>query len=173
MKSEPIITVEQIAERYRDEMRFRARRILMSDSDAEDAVQETLLTVLNAPHILSGIERLGGWLITLVTRRSIDIIRRDSLRKAKESKIDDADMPTDVPDPSALLDRNEAASALSEAISSLPEDLKSAFVLNTLEGMTFEEISKKTNIPVGTLTARKKKAQDRIRAALLKKGALI
>ena len=171
MESELLITAERILEDYGDEMRARARRILMSASDAEDAVQETLLTILSAPHMLRGIDHLGGWLFTLVTRRSIDIIRRDSRRKAREAEADaDGQGTEDVPSPGELLDRDEAAIALTEAVEALPEKLKQPFVLNALEGMTFEEMSRCTGIPMGTLLSRKKKAQDRIRIALRKQG---
>ncbi len=169
MQAELALTIEQIAENYGAEMRSRARRILMSDSDAEDAVQETLMTILRSPHMLGTIETLGAWLITLVTRRSIDIIRRESVRKRKEKAEEPADEPH-VPDPGALMDRDEAASAVSAALGRLPEKLKQPFIWNALDGMTFEEMSKKTGIPMGTLMARKKKAQDRIRAQLKKQG---
>lgn len=169
MDTELLISVEQIAESYGNEMRARARRILQSHSDAEDAVQETLLTILSAPHMLGGIERLGGWLVTLVTRRSIDMIRRETVRRSKEGALDGDDSEF-VPDPGALLDRDEAAAALSEALRKLPSDLREPFVLNAVEGMTFEAMSKKLGIPMGTLMARKKKAQDKIRAALVKQG---
>jgi RNA polymerase sigma-70 factor (ECF subfamily) len=169
MDSELLISVEQIADSYGKEMRARARRILMSDSDAEDAVQETLLNLLSAPHMLGGIERIGAWLVTLVTRRSIDIIRRESMRRGKESAVEAEDLEA-VPDPDALLDRDEAARMLTAALRRLPDTLREPFVQNALEGMTFEEMSRKTGIPMGTLMARKKKAQDRIRAEMRRKG---
>jgi RNA polymerase sigma factor (sigma-70 family) len=169
MQGELLLTIEHIAENYGTEMRSRARRILLSDSDAEDAVQETLMTILRSPHMLGTIESLGAWLITLVTRRSIDIIRKESVRKRKETAEDAVGEPL-APDPASLMDRDEAAHAVSAALGKLPEKLRQPFIWNALDGMTFEEMSAKTGIPMGTLMARKKKAQDRIRAALTKQG---
>ena len=57
-----------------------------------------------------------------------------------------------------------------EAVEALPEKLQQPFIWNALEGMSFEEMSRRTGIPMGTLLSRKKKAQDRIRAALRRQG---
>ena len=169
MDGKLIASVEDIAESYGSEMLARARRILMSDSDAEDAVQETLLTILSAPHVLGSIDRLSAWLVTLVKRRSIDIIRRESVRKRKEMENDIDDIDS-VPNPGEILDRDEAAAIISSVLRKLPEKYREPFVRNAVEGMTFEAMSKETGIPMGTLMARKKKAQDKIRAALIKRG---
>ena len=169
MERELFASVEDIAESYSRDMLARARRILMSDSDAEDAVQETLLTIMSAPHMLGGIERISAWLVTLVTRRSIDIVRRESVRRRKESAIDPDDVD-DPPNPGEMHDRDEAAAVISSVLRKLPEKYREPFVQNAVEGITFEEMSKQTGIPMGTLMARKKKAQDKIRAALVKRG---
>ncbi len=169
MEGKILLTVENIAERYGHEMRNRARRILMSDSDAEDAVQETLLTIINAPHMLSGIERIGAWLLTLVTRRSIDIIRKNSVRKLKEHAVIENEQKNH-PDPGTIMDRDEAAKIMHDAIQKLPEKYRIVFIKSALDGITFEEMSKDMCVPIGTLLARKKRAQDKLRAALRKKG---
>ncbi|MBW2263397.1 MAG: hypothetical protein JRG91_15640, partial [Deltaproteobacteria bacterium] len=56
--------IEEIfAGRYR-EMLARARGVLRSEADAEDAVQEAMLSLLAAPHVLTTVEQLGAWLFT-------------------------------------------------------------------------------------------------------------
>lgn len=169
MRQTTAISLEQIAETYRSEMTSRARRILSSDADAEDAVQETLLTILKSPHVLGGIERLGGWLLTLVTRRCIDIIRRETTRRNRESEVGLSDL-FETEDPSTFIDRDEVAVAVADAVRDLAPPLRDAFVMNALEMKTFKEMSESTGIPMGTLMARKKKAVTKIRKALSRLG---
>ncbi|MBW2261269.1 MAG: hypothetical protein JRG91_04780, partial [Deltaproteobacteria bacterium] len=60
--------------------------VLRSEADAEDAVQEAMLSLLAAPHVLTTVEQLGAWLFTVVRRRAVDIIRKDSTRRLREQE---------------------------------------------------------------------------------------
>jgi RNA polymerase sigma factor (sigma-70 family) len=161
---------EILAARY-DEMVGRARRLLGSEMDARDAVQEAVLSILSGPHLLGAVEQIGAWLYTLVYRRSVDIIRRESKRRQKEAESAILDL-FEGGDPEELMQRDELAGAVAKAVRELPEDLRSAFVLNGLEDMTFEEMSRQSGVPMGTLMARKKKAVDLIRNQLRQQGFL-
>ena len=63
-----------------------ARGLVRSEADAEDAVQDTMVAVLSAPHLLSVIENIGGWLYTLVQRRCVDILRGENVRRSGEPR---------------------------------------------------------------------------------------
>ncbi len=159
---------ELIAGRYR-ELLDRARRYLRSDEDAEDVVQDVVLSLMEAPHLLAGVERVSGWLFTLVYRRCVDVIRRSSRRSEKEQDDLTAELfesPFELPD--GLGD--ELARAVAEILETLPEEQRDAFVLNSLDGLTFAEISEQTGTPMGTLMARKKRAVDRMRVELAQRG---
>jgi RNA polymerase sigma factor (sigma-70 family) len=60
-------------EQQRDHLRAVAYRLLGSLSDAEDAVQDTWLRLTGAD--TSGVENLGGWLTTVVSRVSLNMLR--------------------------------------------------------------------------------------------------
>jgi len=155
---------------YGEEMKSRARRVMGSEADAEDAVQEVMLTLLDAPHLLSAVDRLGGWLLTLVRRRAIDLVRSDSRRKQREAVVEELFAGAD--DPAALMERDEVALAVAEAAEQLSDSQRAVFVAHALEGRTFKEISQETGVPMGTLMARKKKAVDSIRARLRRQGLI-
>ena len=87
MKNETTIAIADIFTEHGREMQARARRILGSDADAEDAVQEAMVSMLRSPHLLAGVERFGAWLFTLVKRRCVDIVRKDTRRKAREAEV--------------------------------------------------------------------------------------
>src|SRR3989442_14180390 len=71
-------------EAHRRRLRTVAYRMLGSQSEAEDAVQETWLRLSRTD--ASGVENLGGWLTTVVGRGCLDMLR--SRRSKREHPLD-------------------------------------------------------------------------------------
>jgi RNA polymerase sigma factor (sigma-70 family) len=161
----------EIFSTYGSELLGRARALVRSEMDAEDAVQEAMLAIVRAPHLLSVVEKTGAWLYTLVRRRCVDIIRRDSSRRRDEyeAALEDLFQGTDAHE---LMERKEFVQAVATAAGHLDEPLRFAFVENALEGKTFEQISQESGVPMGTLMARKKGAVELIRKQMRQRGLL-
>lgn len=157
---------------YGREMVRRARSVLGSEADAEDAVQEVVLALLEAPDLLATVDRVAGWLYTVVRRRSIDMARARSRRARREGEAGIVDVLGGVADPETKVRGEELAAAVARAIRELPETQREVFVANALDGVTFRELSDRTGTPIGTLLSRKKRATDRIRARLRSEGFL-
>jgi RNA polymerase sigma factor (sigma-70 family) len=157
-----------LAEHGREMLR-RARRALGSDADADDAVQEVMLSLVRAPHVLGAVERIGAWLLALVHRRCVDLVRVDRRREGKETAGGAGGSPLGA-DPAELAEQEELARAVARAVDALPEELRRAFVGNALEEKTFREMSAESGVPMGTLMARKARAVDLLRAELRRRG---
>jgi RNA polymerase sigma-70 factor (ECF subfamily) len=123
-----------------------ARGVLRSDADAEDAVHDAMVAVLRAPHLLSVIENVGGWLHTLVRRRCVDILRRESIRRRGEAGDLEA-LFEEALDAREQLERQELVGAIADAVRRLDEPLRFALAQNELEGKTFREMSAESGIP--------------------------
>src|SRR5688572_20994090 len=81
-------------ESHRQRMHAAARRLLGSDSDADDAVQEAWIRISRAD--TSGIENPGGCLTTVVARVCFNMLRA---RKGRHDVlIDDVERVDDTPD---------------------------------------------------------------------------
>ena len=163
--------IAELFTRYGEDMVRWARRTLRSETDAEDVVQEVMLFLLGAPHTLARVERLGAWLYTLVRRKCVDVIRREGRRRIKEADSGLGDL-FEGTDPSEWIEREEFSDAFARTVDSLPGTLRSVFIRNGLEDKTFREISEETGVPKGTLMARKKRAVETLREALLREGFL-
>lgn len=161
--------IEEVFTGRYEELVARARAVLRSEADAEDAVQDAMLSVLTGPSVMTSVERIGAWIVTVVYRRSVDIIRRDSRRRDREESSGLEEISSG-PDPSETMEGEVFASAVAREIDALPEEQRSVFVQNALDGMTFRQMSEMSGIPMGTLMARKKKAVDRIRDRLRRQG---
>ncbi len=166
-------TVTELFAKHGERLERRARRILGSDTEAEDAVQEVMLAILEAPHVLPSVESVLGWLYTLVRRRCVDIIRKDVRRKLREEAVAGMEMLFEgSPDPAALMEQEEVVRLVAQAVGDLPEAQRYAFVTNTMEGKTFREMSRVSGVPMGTLMARKMRAIEAIRRRLTHQGLL-
>jgi len=119
-----------------------AYRILGSRTDAEDAVQEAWLRLARQDQ--SGIDNLGGWLTTVVSRVCIDVLR--SRRTRPETSYDEQ-LPdlvvtedTDAgPEEDALL-ADSVGVALMVVLDALRPSERLAFVLHDMFAVPFEEI---------------------------------
>src|SRR5256885_8901206 len=66
-------------EAHRTRLRTVAYRMLGSQSEADDAVQETWLRLSRSD--TAGVENLGGWLTTVVGRVCLDMLRSRKSRR--------------------------------------------------------------------------------------------
>jgi len=129
-------------ERHRAHLRAVAYRVLGSLSEAEDAVQEAWLRLQRSD--ADGVENLGGWLTTVVSRVALDMLR--SRRSRREEPL--RDEPAGRGAPSAASDPEQEALladsvglALLVVLETLPPAERLAFVLHDLFAVPFEEIA--------------------------------
>jgi len=171
-KERTVSLVAEVFEEYRERLVARAQRILRSETEADDVVQEVMLGIMEAPDILPTVESMIGWLYTLVRRRCVDLVRSDRSRKAREENAGIEALLNGTPDANELMDDAEVIEAVAVAVDALPAPQRHAFVANVLDGKTFREISAETGEPMGTLMARKKRAVDAIRVRLQEQGII-
>lgn len=136
---------DALAERF-EEHRIRlhhlAYRMLGSDSDADDAVQETWLRLARTG--TDGIDNLGAWLTTVNARVCLNQLRARATRA--ESTYDD-ELSEPIVEPAPARDP-EAAAQLSDAVEaalvlvldSLSPSERVAFVLHDTFDVPFEQI---------------------------------
>ena len=70
----------ELVERYRHELQVHCYRILGSAQDAEDALQEALLTAWRSLDGFEGRSSLRTWLYRIATSRCLNLLRADSRR---------------------------------------------------------------------------------------------
>ncbi len=138
---------EELIEKYADMVYRVAYRILQDPDDAEDAMQETFLTVYRRIHSFRGDAKLSTWLYRLATNTALDMIRARQRKRSKDVVWDETEeeggpIPdTFTPLPEELLLQQEVAELIEEAISQLSPKLRTAFVLYELEGLPMKEVA--------------------------------
>ncbi len=119
-----------------------AGRILGSNAEAEDAVQEAWLRLSRSD--ADRIENLGGWLTTVVAHVCLDMLRSRKTRKEEpfEERLEQVSPVADKRDPeSELLFADSLGSALTILLNQLAPAERVAFVLHDLFDLPFEEIA--------------------------------
>jgi RNA polymerase sigma factor (sigma-70 family) len=142
-----------------------ALRIVRDEALAEDAVQEGFLALWRtAARFVPERGKASTWILTLVHRRAVDLVRReerrrtDTLEGAAEPSSD-----TDVDEEAWLRLQRER---VQEALRQLPDQQREALELAYYGGFTQSELAERLGQPLGTIKSRMFMGLARLRELL-------
>jgi RNA polymerase sigma-70 factor (ECF subfamily) len=129
-----------------------AVRVLRDPALAQDAVQDAFLGVWRTAVSFDPARgKASTWLLTLVHRRAVDLVRREDRRRA--DPLDDAPIPSgDATDESAEV--REERRRVQAALAQLPPDQREALELAYYGGLTQSELAERLGVPIGTIKSR-------------------
>ncbi len=140
-------------DRHADAAFRLALRILRDHTLAEDAVQEAFLALWrSAARYHAERATVRSWLLTLVHRRAIDLVRREQHQRTLPPP-EEQELPA--PDPigaTAIL--GEERRLVVAALESLPADHRQLLELAYYGGLSQSEIAARLGIPLGTVKSR-------------------
>lgn len=135
-----------------------ALRLTGNASEADDLVQETMLKAYRAWHQFQQGTNAKGWLLTILRHAFINEYRRRT-RHPETVDIDSIE-PFSVfeevqdNDPQGTFFDRIVDDEVLRAIDQLPEQFRETVVLSDVEGLTYEEIARILEVPVGTVKSR-------------------
>jgi RNA polymerase sigma factor (sigma-70 family) len=145
--------------------------------DAEDILQDVFYHTLKGVSVTDQIDNILGWLYTAVRNKIIDWYRKKRLPTFSLEDMENCgieDLLTDCGlHPEKSYYRNLIAEALVESVEALPEEQRTVFVLQEMEGMTFKEIAEMIGVPINTLISRKRYAVQHLRNQLQEIKAIL
>jgi RNA polymerase sigma-70 factor (ECF subfamily) len=138
------------------------RRILLNDSDADDATQNAMIAIVRGYESFDGRSAFSTWVYRIATNAALDELRRRrrrplSLFSNDGQQVDIADTHSD--------DRQlafEASDYLAQGLAQIPEEFRVALVLRDVADLDYEEISQVLNIPIGTVRSRIARGRGRL-----------
>jgi RNA polymerase sigma-70 factor, ECF subfamily len=129
-----------------------ARRYMRSDDLAWDAVQESLLSLWQAP--APPLEP-RPWLFRAVIHRCLHLRRTHRRRWHYEEQACLACLNREGPeDPAVRLEREQLGALVRRAILALPVEQRAVFLLKEIEGIDYVAIARRLNLPLGTVRSR-------------------
>jgi RNA polymerase sigma-70 factor (ECF subfamily) len=143
-----------------------ALRVLRDERHAEDAVQEAFLQVWrSAATFRAERARASTWILTLVHRRAVDLVRREERRQA-DPLTDEMQVAAsgELTDEAAWLrfERERVQTALAQ----LPDVQREALELAYYGGFSQSELAERLGVPLGTIKSRMFAGLARLRELL-------
>jgi RNA polymerase sigma factor (sigma-70 family) len=146
-----------------------AFRILRDSVLAEDAVQEGFLAVWrSAGSFRADRSKPSTWILTLVHRRAVDLVRREERRRGEPLEAVERGAREEATDEEAAL-RSERR-AVQAALRRLPDEQREALELAYYGGFTQAELAERLGQPLGTIKSRMFSGLARLRDLLAEAG---
>lgn len=126
------------------------RRLTGNDTDAADATQDALISIVKALPRFDERAKLSTWAYRIAVNASLDELRRRRRRPAPTDLADletRADWGTGPDDVAQRLD-------IDAALMNLPPEFRAPVVLRDLGGLDYAEIAEILDIPPGTVRSR-------------------
>jgi len=136
---------------------------IVGKADAEDAVQDALLSVMFALENNQTIEDLNGYLVTAVQNVARNGVRTEARHVDQLAEyVARADVDAVVED----VERLDTRIDVRRVINQLPEDLQEAFVKVYAHGASWDEVADEQGVPRSTLLKRVRKWLPFVQEAL-------
>ena len=122
---------------------------MINRSDAEDATQNALISIVKALPSFDGRSQFSTWVYRIATNAALDEVRRIGRRPRPT----DNDAVYDSPQS----DRTEAVTAQLDVVAALaeiPEEYRTTLVLRHVADLDYEEIAAIQGIAIGTVRSR-------------------
>jgi RNA polymerase sigma-70 factor (ECF subfamily) len=160
---------EREALSYLDSLYGTALRLTRRPADAEDLVQDTYLKAFRAAHQFERGTNLKAWLYTILHNTW-----RNMRRHAGRSPIDVDSEAVDRAangaetehSPDELLTRATLDADLQAALDALPEVFRQAVWLRDVEELSYAEIARVLDVPIGTVMSRISRGRRSLHADL-------
>jgi RNA polymerase sigma factor (sigma-70 family) len=146
-----------------------ALRILRDDALAQDAVQDAFLGVWRtADRFLPERAKASTWILTLVHRRAVDLVRRENVRRGEPLEHAPEPAAPETVEGEATLGFQRRV--VQEALKGLPPEQREALELAYYGGLTQSQLAERLGQPLGTIKSRMFMGLARLRDLLAQAG---
>jgi RNA polymerase sigma-70 factor (ECF subfamily) len=146
-----------------------ALRILRDEALAQDAVQEAFLAVWrSADRFLAERAKASTWILTLVHRRAVDLVRREDRRRGEPLESAGEPLAPETVEQEVTLGFERRV--VQEALARLRPEQREALELGYYGGLTQSELAERLGLPLGTIKSRMFAGLSRLRELLAEAG---
>jgi len=156
-----LVTKAQIGDRsaFSELVRMHAQGVLNvvyrmcgNQQLAEDAAQETFIQAWLRLPSFHPKSSLRNWLYRIAVNTAIDMLRKE--KRILSNAVEDLSLMDSLPGPETMLVSDEQTEFIQKTIMGLPDASRSVLVLREYEGLSYQEIAKTLEIPIGTVMSR-------------------
>lgn len=161
---------ELLVEKYQRKLARLLSRLIRDPGEVEDVAQETFVKAYRALPSFRGESAFYTWLYRIGVNTAKNYLMAMRRRAPTSTEVvaedaegyDEGEQLRDISTPESVLLSKEIAATVNAAIDALPEELRTAIQLRELEGMSYEEIARVMECPIGTVRSRIFRAREAI-----------
>jgi RNA polymerase sigma-70 factor, ECF subfamily len=158
-----MVSYNTLVNRYKDRLFNVLYRMLSSEDEANDLLQETFLRVWQHKTSYDFRFAFSTWIYTI----ALNLARNELRRRKKIKFLDIFDFSDKL---AAKEEKKETTSNLKTLLETemkrLPEKYKTAFLLRDVDNLSYEEIAQVLGVPLGTVKSRVNRARAILRTRL-------
>jgi RNA polymerase sigma-70 factor (ECF subfamily) len=159
-----------LVEKYQRKLGRLLSRLIRDPAEVEDVTQEAFIKAYRALPAFRGDSAFYTWLYRIGINTAKNYLMAMGRRaptstevEAKEAEgFEEGEQLRDINTPESLLLSNEIAQTVNSTIEKLPEELRTAIQLREIEGMSYEDIARVMDCPIGTVRSRIFRAREAI-----------
>ena len=160
---------ERLVLPHRDTLYGHALSLTHDADEAEDLVQETTLRALRGFPTFRADGPIRAWLLTILRNLFINGYRQ-RVRAPRLISLDALENPDPMlpaqASPERLVFSQLEHADLRRAVAALPVEYRNVLIMSDMQGCSYQEISERLDVPIGTVRSRLSRARGRVRRSL-------
>jgi RNA polymerase sigma-70 factor (ECF subfamily) len=161
---------ELLVVKYQRKLARLLSRLIRDPAEVEDVAQEAFIKAYRALPSFRGDSAFYTWLYRIGVNTAKNYLMAMGRRAPTSTEVDseeaegyeEGEQLRDINTPESLALSREIGATVNAAIDGLPEELRTAIQLRELEGMSYEEIARIMDCPIGTVRSRIFRAREAI-----------
>ena len=152
--------------RYRDSIYYMLLKMVNNPVDAEDLTMEAFGKAFKNIDTYTPMYAFSTWLFMIATNNCIDFIRKKQTKPTIIDQLDEVvdnlsiNLASELPDPEEALINEQKLETLRKVIAQLKEPYREIIELRYFKEYSYEEISEKMDIPLGTVKVQLHRAKN-------------
>jgi len=161
---------ELLVEKYQRKLGRLLARFIRDPAEVEDVTQEAFIKAYRALPAFRGDSAFYTWLYRIGINTAKNYLMALGRRAPTSTEVEaedaegfeDGEQLRDINTPESVLLSKEIAQTVNATIDQLPEELRTAIQLREIEGMSYEDIARIMDCPIGTVRSRIFRAREAI-----------
>jgi len=161
---------ELLVEKYQRKLARLLSRFIRDPAEVEDVTQEAFIKAYRALPAFRGDSAFYTWLYRIGINTAKNYLMAMGRRAPTSTEVEaeeaegfeEGEQLRDINTPESMLLSSEIAKTVNATIEQLPEELRTAIQMREIEGMSYEDIAKAMDCPIGTVRSRIFRAREAI-----------
>ena len=170
---------EKIIQKYQSKVFGLIYNMTKNQNDIEDLAQEVFIKIYKNLGKFKGESSLYTWIYKITVNLCLDEMkkRKNVIYLDEKIEVDDGEvnreLPSEEKSQEKLYEEKELQEKLHNCINKLPEKQRVMIVLRDIKGFSYEEISKITDVKLGTVKSQINRARIKLKELLDEEGTFL